>query len=92
MKSSLNLASLGMLFVLAAASPAIPAGVADSGLPEVKPADLAKLSPADFADEDLDLPYYLFQARGENRSCRTHRTYFRSRGRVMRACAISPVA
>jgi hypothetical protein len=60
MNSPLNLATLGCLFVLAAASPAIPAGAADSALPEVKPADLSKLSPADFADEDLDLPFYLF--------------------------------
>ena len=28
-------------------------------LPEVPPADLARLTPQDFSDEDLDLPYYL---------------------------------
>lgn len=32
---------------------------ADAPLPRVPPADLSKLSPADFADEELDLPFYL---------------------------------
>jgi len=44
--------------VLALAS-AIIRAAADSALPEVRPVDFAKLSPADFSDEDLDLPYYL---------------------------------
>ena len=28
-------------------------------LPEVPPADLTKLSPGDFADDELDMPYFL---------------------------------
>lgn len=48
------------LLALALASTAIRAAAADSALPEVKPVDLAKLSPTDFSDEDIDLPYYLF--------------------------------
>jgi hypothetical protein len=48
-------AALGAVLALAQAN----AGAADSMLPEVRPVDLAKMSPADFSDEDLDLPYDL---------------------------------
>ena len=44
------------VFLLALASSAL----ADAPLPEVQPVDLAKWHPADFSDEDLDLPYYFF--------------------------------
>ena len=42
-----------LLFVLVAA------GCASQGLPRVPEADLSKLSPADFRDDEPDMPYYL---------------------------------
>jgi hypothetical protein len=60
MKRSSHLTSVGCLPAIALAFAAIRVAAADSTLPEVKPAELAKLSPTDFSDEDIDLPYYLF--------------------------------
>jgi hypothetical protein len=54
------LALRACLVALALALSIIRAAATDSALPEVKPVDLAKLTPTDFSDEDLDLPYYLF--------------------------------
>jgi hypothetical protein len=48
------------LFVLIFTLIAARAADSTTPLPEVKAANLSKLTPADFSDEDLDLPYYLF--------------------------------
>jgi len=52
-----------LLFVLASAQGAVAPEIASSPQADfqpLEPVNLAKLSPADFSDEDLDLPYYLY--------------------------------
>lgn len=50
---------LALCFVLSSLTPALALRSAEAPLPVVPPVDWARLKPADFTDDDLDLPFYL---------------------------------
>ncbi|HET8654517.1 MAG TPA: hypothetical protein VFL93_03200 [Longimicrobiaceae bacterium] len=57
MRFAHRLPPLLAVLILGAAAPAAPA--AAQTVPAVAPADLSQLTPAQFADSELDIPYYL---------------------------------